>query len=101
VLAKTGACREQDREDADARLTAWWCEGALNAEDGLKTALGEVRTQRDRIGELLERIRDLEQDLPQNAVQRVTTESTTLKRQIQQLTGERSGLEDRLSLPSC
>ncbi|MBZ6194294.1 hypothetical protein KVH07_15355 [Streptomyces olivaceus] len=93
---RSGACREQDREDADARLTASWRERALNAEDGLKTALGEVRTQRDRIGELLGRIRDLEQDLPKDAVQRVMTENTTLKRQIQQLTSERRSLEDRL-----
>ena len=93
---RSGVGREQDREDADARLTASWRERALNAEDGLKTALGEVRTQRDRIGELLGRIRDLEQDLPKDAVQRVMTENTALKRQIQQLTGERRGLEDRL-----
>ncbi|MBZ6088921.1 hypothetical protein KVH02_11365 [Streptomyces olivaceus] len=93
---RSGACREQDREDADARLTASWRERALNAEDGLKTALGEVRTQRDRIGELLGRIRYLEQDLPKDAVQRVMTENTTLKRQIQQLTSERRSLEDRL-----
>ncbi|MBZ6290953.1 DUF6262 family protein [Streptomyces olivaceus] len=93
---RSDACREQGREDADARLTASWRERALNAEDGLKTALGEIRTQRDRIGELLGRIRDLEQDLPKDAVQRVMTENTTLKRQIQQLTGERRSLEDRL-----
>ncbi|MEU0340690.1 DUF6262 family protein [Streptomyces bobili] len=93
---RSGACREQDREDADARLAASWRERALNAEDGLKTALGEIRTQRDRISELLGKIRDLEQDLPKGAVQRVMTENTTLKRQIQQLTGERRSLEDRL-----
>jgi len=38
----------------------------------------------------------LEQDLPKDAVQRVMTENTTLKRQVQQLTCERRSLEDRL-----
>ncbi|MFI8438957.1 hypothetical protein ACIGJO_35580 [Streptomyces sp. NPDC079020] len=33
---------------------------------------------------------------PKDAVQRVMTENTTLKRQIQQLTSERRSLEDRL-----
>ena len=37
-----------------------WRERALNAEDALKAAHGEIRTQRNRIAQLMGQIRDLE-----------------------------------------
>ena len=51
-----------------------WRQRALNAEHELKRAHGEIYTQRNQIGELLGRIRDLEYDLPPDGVQRVLAE---------------------------
>lgn len=48
--------------------TAPWRERALNAEHELKQARSEITTQRGRIGELLGRIRDLENDLPEDGI---------------------------------
>lgn len=45
-------------------------------------------TQRTRIGELLGRIRDLEAEWTQDAIQRVITENTTLKQRVRQLTAD-------------
>ena len=49
-----------------------WKDRALNAEDALKAAYAEISSQRDQIGKLLGRIRDLEIDLPANAVERIS-----------------------------
>lgn len=59
-------------------VEASWRERALNAEGGLKKTTAEIQTQRRRIGELLGRIRDLELDLPADAVGRLVTENRTL-----------------------
>ncbi|WP_326595689.1 DUF6262 family protein [Streptomyces sp. NBC_01803] len=93
---RSGACREQYREDAESRLMASWRERALNcrgrSEDGTGrgpyAAGSHRRTPRPnpRLG----------QDLPKDAVQRVMTENATLKRQIHQLTNEHRSLEVRL-----
>ncbi|CAM5654319.1 hypothetical protein STENM36S_08330 [Streptomyces tendae] len=96
AIVATGTQRQQRVEEADASLSATWRERALNAEEGLKAALEEVRTQRERIGELYGQIRELEQDLPKDAVQRVITENTTLKRRVQELTRECRSLDGRL-----
>jgi hypothetical protein len=76
---------------------ACWRERALNAEEGLKKTTPEIQTQRHRIGELLGRIRDLELDLPADAVQRLVTENTTLKARLQALNTENRTLTDRLA----
>lgn len=73
-----------------------WRERALNAEEALKTANTEILAQRERIGELLGRIRDLEAHWTQDAIQRVTTENTTLKQRVQQLTADNRTLDERL-----
>ena len=70
---------------ADDSREATWRERALNAEDALKAAHAEIRAQRTRIGELLGRIRDLEAEWTQEAVQRITTENATLKQRVRQL----------------
>lgn len=75
---------------------ATWRERALNAEDALKATHTEIRTQRDRIGELLGQIRDLEAEGTQDAIQRITTENTTLKQRLRQLTTDHRTLEERL-----
>jgi chromosome segregation ATPase len=80
----------------DEQQEATWRERALNAEDALKAANAEILTQRGRIGELLGRIRDLEAQWTQDAIQRVTTENTTLKQRLQQLSADNRTLDERL-----
>jgi hypothetical protein len=53
---------------------ASWRERALNAEEALKAAHAEIRTQRERIGLLLGQIRDLESDYAEDAIQQVAAE---------------------------
>jgi predicted nuclease with TOPRIM domain len=54
------------------------------------------RAQRDRIGELLGRIRDLEAEWTQDAVERITTENTALKERVHQLSADNRTLDERL-----
>jgi hypothetical protein len=82
--------------EQDDQQEATWRERALNAEDGLKNANTEILTQRARIGELLGRIRDLEAEWTQDAIQRITTENTTLKQRIRQLIVDNRTLDERL-----
>jgi len=85
----------RSRPVADPGETTWR-ERALNAEDALKAVNNEILTQRTRIGELLGRIRDLEAEWTQEAIQRVTTENTTLKQRVRQLTADNRNLDERL-----
>jgi chromosome segregation ATPase len=97
AAARAEGRRAQQRQHATAEVNATWRERALNAEDGLKQAVAEIQTQRKRIGELLGQIRDLELDLPADAVQRLVTENTTLKQQIQTITTDNQKLTERLA----
>ena len=90
------AQRQRDQARQDSQAEASWRERALNAEDALKAAHAEIRAQRDRIGQLLGQLRDAERDLPQDAVQRITTENTTLKQRVRQLTADNRALAERL-----
>lgn len=63
---------------------AGWRQRALNAEDELKRAYVEVAAQRGQIGELHGRIRDLEQDLPADGIQRILTENHELRTKLRQ-----------------
>ena len=94
--AGTRARTAQDLADRDARQEAAWRERALNAEDALKAAHAEIARRRERIGELLGQVRDLEADWTQDAIQRITTENTTLKQRVRQLTGDNRTLDERL-----
>jgi chromosome segregation ATPase len=80
----------------DEQHDAPWRERALNAEEALKTANREILNQRNRIGELLGRIRDIEAPWTQDAIQRVSSENTTLKQRLQQLTADNRALDERL-----
>jgi chromosome segregation ATPase len=82
--------------EADDAREATWRERALNAEDALKAAHAEIDAQRSRIGQLLGRIRDLEAEWTQDAVQQITTENTTLKQRVRQLTTDNRTLDERL-----
>ena len=96
AAAGTRARTAQDLADCDAGQEAAWRERALNAEDALKAAHAEILQQRKRIGELLGQVRDLEAEWTQEAVQRITTENTTLKQRVRQLTADNRTLDERL-----
>lgn len=69
---------------------------ALNAEAALKDPNGEIRTQRNRIAQLMGHIRDLESHQPQGSAQRISAENTALKERLRQLAQDNRTLEDRL-----
>lgn len=96
--AVTRATGQRAREHAehDAQQEASWRERALNAENALKAAHNEIRTQRTRIAELIGTIRDLEQQSSAEDVQRIATENTTLKQRLRQLSQDNRTLEERL-----
>lgn len=73
-----------------------WRERALNAENAVRAAQSEISVQRTRLGELMGRIRDLESDWTQAAVQRITTENTTLKQRVRELDHANRNLDERL-----
>jgi small-conductance mechanosensitive channel len=90
------AQRQRDQAGQDSRAEASWRERALNAEDALKAAHAEIRAQRARIGQLLGQLRDAEHELTPDAIQRITTENTTLKQRVRQLTAGSRTLQQRL-----
>ncbi|MFJ2188177.1 DUF6262 family protein [Kitasatospora sp. NPDC087861] len=96
AMAEAGERRAQLLADQDEAHEATWRKRAMNAEDALKAAHTEILAQRTRIGELLGQIRDLEAEWTQEAVQRITTENTTLKQRVRQLTTDNRTLDERL-----
>lgn len=80
----------------DAGQGGPWKDRALNAEDALKAAYAEISSQRDQIGKLLGRIRDLEIDLPADAVERINAENRTLRQQNRKLTTDNQQLTERI-----
>jgi hypothetical protein len=62
----------------------------------LKAAQAEIIQQRERIGEFLGQVRDLEAEWTQEAIQRIATENTTLKQRVRQLTVDNRILDERL-----
>jgi chromosome segregation ATPase len=89
--------RGQALADLEDPQKTTWRERALNAEDSLKATNAEILTQRTRIGELLGQIRDLQAEWTEEAIQRITTENTTLKQRVRQLTTDNRTLEERLT----
>ncbi|MGO4457288.1 DUF6262 family protein [Streptomyces sp. M-16] len=96
AMAETGERRNQLLADQDDERQATWRERALNAEDALKATQAEILAQRTRIGELLGQVRDLEAEWTEEAIQRITTENTTLKQRVRQLTTDNRTLDERL-----
>ena len=96
AMAEAGERRTQMVTDQDEAREGTWRERALNAEDALKAAHSEVIAQRTRIGELLGQVRDLEAEWTQEAIQRITTENTTLKQRVRQLTADNRSFDERL-----
>jgi len=96
AMAEAGQHRIQLLADQDDEREGTWRERALNAEDALKAAHAEITVQRTRIGALLGQIRDLEADWTEEAIQRITTENTTLKQRVRLLTTDNRTLDERL-----
>ncbi|MFG2025618.1 DUF6262 family protein [Streptomyces sp. NPDC048825] len=88
--------RDQAATEAHEQIEASWRERALNAEAELTRTQKEVFSQRQRIGELMGQLRDFDQMVPGESVQALTTENTTLKRRVHQLTQEHRKLQERL-----
>jgi predicted nuclease with TOPRIM domain len=59
-------------------------------------AHGEIQAQRRQIGQLLGQFRAMEQEMTEDTIQRITTENTTLKQRVRQLTRDSLQLEERL-----
>lgn len=97
AMAEAGEQRRQLLADQDDEQEATWRERALNAEDALKATNAEILAQRTRIGQLLGQIRDLEAEWTEAAIQRITTENTTLKQRVRQLTTDNRTLDERLT----
>ena len=96
AVRETADQRRRLLADTDDSREATWRERALNAEDALKGAHAEILAQRAGIGVLLGRIRDLEAEWTQDAVQRITTENATLKQRVRQLSTDNRTLDERL-----
>jgi hypothetical protein len=96
AMAQADERRSELLTEQDAEQAATWRERALNAEDAHKAAQVEILAQRTRIGELLGQVRDLQAEWTEEAIQRVTTENTTLKQRVRQLTTDNRTLDERL-----
>jgi Family of unknown function (DUF6262) len=96
AVAEAGQRRTQTLAKPDDQREATWRERALNAEDALKATHAEILAQRTRIGELLGQIRDLQAEWTEEAIQRITTENTTLKQRLRQLATDNRTLDERL-----
>ncbi|MET8700913.1 DUF6262 family protein [Kitasatospora sp. NPDC004723] len=73
-----------------------WRERALNAEDALKAAHAEVRTQRGRIAQLMGHMRDLETEQTTESIDRITAENSNLKQRLRESEHAKRTLEERL-----
>jgi chromosome segregation ATPase len=96
AMAQADKRRSQMLAEQDDQREASWRERALNAENALNAAQAEIIAQRTRIGELLGQVRDLQAEWTEEAIQRITTENTTLKQRVRQLTADNRTLEERL-----
>ena len=96
AAAEAGTIRAQAQAVQDAGQEASWRERALNAEDALKAANAEIFQQRTLIGELMGQVRDLQAEWTEEAIQRITTENTTLKQRVRQLTTDNRTLDERV-----
>jgi len=96
AMTQAGQTRASMLASQDEQHEASWRERALNAEEALKAAHAEIQSQRRRTGELLGQIRDLQAEWTEEAIQRITTENTTLKQRVRQLTADNRTLDERL-----
>jgi chromosome segregation ATPase len=93
--AETG--NDAAAEAQATQLEASWRERALNAEGALQAHDAEIGRLRDRIAILMGQVRDLEGDDTGSTIRRLTSENTTLKRRLEQLSDDNRSLEERLN----
>lgn len=96
----TQAIAQRTRQPTAAPIDASvapWRERALNAEHALHATHAEIRAQRQTLGQLMGRVRDLEGDVPADAVQHILSENTTLRLQARQLAVDNRTLGERLA----
>ena len=96
AITRAGSQRQHDTAARDAQAEASWRQQALNAEQALKAAHGEIRAQRARIGELLGQLRDTQHEDDRDATGRLSAENATLRQRIRDLTAGQRTLEERL-----
>ena len=96
ATADNAARRDRTEAQAHERIEATWRERALNAEDALAQAHKEILTQRQRIGQLMGQLRDVDQTVSGESVQRLVSENASLKQQVRQLSQEHRSLQERL-----
>lgn len=96
AIATGAGQRARAAADTDAQQEASWRERALNTEAALKAAHAEIRAQRGRIATLMGQARDTEGEWTPQAIERITTENTTLKQRVRQLTQDNRALQERL-----
>lgn len=96
AAANHTAHRDRTAAQTHERVEATWRERALNAEAALTQAHKEILAQRQRIGQLMGQLRDFDQMVPGEAVQRLVSENASLKQQVRQLSREHRSLQERL-----
>jgi len=98
AVTRADCQRRHDAAARDAHAEASWQQRALNAEEALKAAHAEIRTQRAHIGELLGQLRDAQGDHDHDpgAAERLATENTTLRQRVRDLTAANRTLDERL-----
>ena len=96
AAADNAARRDRTAAQTHERIEATWRERALNAEDALARAHKEILTQRQRIGQLMGQLRDVDQMVSGESVQHLVSENASLKQQVRQLSQEHRSLQERL-----
>ncbi|MGW6145064.1 DUF6262 family protein [Streptomyces sp. NPDC055140] len=96
AIADSKSRHDQMSSQAHDQVEATWRERALNAEAELTRAQKEIFTQRQRMGELMGRLRDFDQMVPGESIQALVSENTGLKHRVQQLTREHRLVQERL-----
>ena len=98
----TASSRDQRRAARQTRHVssqqeASWRQRALNAEDKLRQAHGEIRVLRTRVGELMGQLDDHAQAHTEDSIQAVNSANTQLKQQIRQLSTANRQLDEKLA----
>ncbi|MFA3843621.1 DUF6262 family protein [Streptomyces aureus] len=96
AIADSKSRHDRISSEAHDQVEATWRERALNAEAELTRAQKEIFVQRQRLGELMGRLRDFDQMVPGESVQALVTENTSLKHCVQQFTREHRMVQERL-----
>jgi chromosome segregation ATPase len=91
--------RSNDRQTqyASSQQEASWRQRALNAEDQLRRAHGEIHALRARIGELMGQLDDLAHPHTTDNVQALSSVNTQLKQHIRQLSTVNRQVEEKLA----